>query len=274
MAGKFGILLITLLLLLGCGRSAGVEAALPDDAAVVPARQTVFAAASLTNAFTALGREFEAGHPGVRVTFNFAGSQQLAQQLAQGAPGDVFASANEQQMEAAVDSGRIAAGAVQTFVQNRLVIIFPADNPAGISRLQDLAKPGLKVLLAAAAVPVGQYSLDFLDKASQDPAFGSDFKERVLANVVSYEENVRSVLTKVALGEADAGIVYTSDVIGTGSENVVKLDIPDNLNAIASYPIARVTDSDRSHQAQAFVDFVLSAAGQQILADYGFIPVR
>jgi len=270
MPGKICALLISLFLSLGCGRPANVVL----DQGTLSATLTVFAAASLTDAFTEIGREFEAAHPGVRVTFNFAGSQQLAQQLAQGAPGDVFASANQQQMEAAVDSERIAAGAVQTFVQNRLVVIFPADNPAGISRLQDLANPGLKVLLAAAVVPVGQYSLDFLDKAGQETAFGPEFKEHVLANVVSYEENVRSVLTKVALGEADAGIVYASDVAGSGRDRVAKLAIPDTLNTVASYPIAAIDDSNQPELAQAFVAFVLLPAGQQTLSDHGFVPLQ
>ena len=277
MSDRFGSLLIGLLLMLGCGRPTGAisnQVATTANTAGASVTLTVFAAASLTNAFAEIGRDFEASHPGVRVTFNFAGSQQLAQQLAQGAPGDVFASANQQQMNAAVDSGRIATDTVQTFVQNRLVVIFPEDNPADIGQLQDLTKPGLKLILAAAEVPVGQYSLDFLDKAGQDTAFGIDFKENVLANVVSYEENVRSVFTKVALGEADAGIVYSSDVVGAGSGRVGKLNIPDPLNTVAGYPIAAIDDSNQPDLVHAFIAFVLSPAGQQILSDYGFIPVR
>jgi molybdate transport system substrate-binding protein len=245
------------------------------EAAIAPleaANLNVFAAASLTEAFNEIGQNFSAEHSGVTITFNFAGSQQLAQQLGQGAPADVFASANKTQMGVAIEAGRVVSGTERTFVRNRLVVIYPIDNPAGINQLQDLAKPGLKVVLAAKEVPVGQYSLDFLDKAIQDPAFNAAFKDAALSNVVSYEENVRAVLTKVALGEGDVGIVYTSDITGGGADNVGRLDIPDNLNTIATYPIAMVNDSSYPVQAQAFVDYVLSAAGQEVLAKYGFIP--
>ena len=235
---------------------------------------TVFAAASLTDAFTELGTQFEAAHPGSAVTFNFAGSNSLAQQIGQAAPADVFASANGAQMLVAIDTGRIVSGTQQTFVRNRLVVIVPTDNPGGVTALPDLGKPGLTVVLAAAEVPVGQYSLDFLDKAAADAAFAPGFKDAVLANVVSYEDNVRAVLTKVALGEADAGIVYSSDVTGESAGAVTKLDIPDALNTVASYPIAALSDSPHAALAQAFVDFVLSAAGQAVLTRYGFIAVK
>jgi molybdate transport system substrate-binding protein len=135
--------------------------------------------------------------------------------------------------------------------------------------LEDLAKPGVTVVLAAKEVPVGQYSLDFLAKASESGQFTAAYSETVLANVVSYEENVRAVLTKVTLGEADAGIVYTSDV-GPNTE-VGRIDIPDDLNTIATYPIAPVESSQNKELAQRFVDYVLGADGQQILTKYGFI---
>ena len=237
-----------------------------------PADLTVFAAASLTDAFNEIGQNFSAEHPGVTVTFNFAGSQQLAQQLGQGAPADVFASANKTQMLVAInEAGRVISGTERTFVWNRLVVIYPADNPTGITQLQDLAKPGLKLVLAAKEVPVGQYSLDFLNKANTDTAFSPTYRDDVLKNIVSYEENVRSVLAKVALGEGDAGIVYTSDISGTETDKVGRLDIPDNLNTVASYPIAGVSDSAYPIHAQAFVDYVLSPAAQEVLVKYGFI---
>ena len=159
---------------------------------------------------------FEADHPGVTAVFNFAGSQQLAQQINEGAPADVFASANKKQMDVVIEAGGIVSGTQQTFAKNRLVVIFPKDNPAGLAELKDLANPDSKLVLAAKEVPVGQYSLDFLDKAVADTAFGATFKDDVLKNVVSYEDNVKAVLTKVALGEADAGIVYLSDISGAG----------------------------------------------------------
>lgn len=237
-----------------------------------PADLTVFAAASLTEAFGEIGQNFSAEHPGVTVIFNFAGSQQLAQQLGQGAPADVFASANATQMNVTIAAGRVVSGTAQTFVRNRLAVIYPTDNPAKITQLQDLARPGVKVILAANEVPVGRYSLDFLNKAITDTAFGPTYMDDVLTNVVSYEENVKAVLTKIALGEGDAGLVYTSDITGEGADRVGRLDIPDNLNTIATYPLAVVSDSAYPTQAQAFVDYVLSSDGQAVLEMYGFIP--
>jgi molybdate transport system substrate-binding protein len=250
------------------GAPAATEPALAGEAGET---LIVFAAASLTDAFTEIGRAFEAANPGVTVAFNFAGSNQLATQIGEGAPADVFASANQAQMDAAVASGRIDPDAPAIFATNRLVVVYPADNPAGIASLPDLARPDTLIVLAAEAVPVGQYSLEFLDKAAADPAFDAGFKETVLDNVVSYEENVRSVLNKVALGEADAGIVYTSDLAGV--EGVASLEIPDALNVLAEYPIAPLNDSAQGETAAAFVSTVLDTVGQSILADYGFGPV-
>jgi molybdate transport system substrate-binding protein len=264
------LLLFTLLVIAACRPVAPASPSADTDSGQ---EIVVFAAASLTEAFSELGTMFSAAHPGSTVTFNFAGSQQLAQQLTSGAPADVFASANQKQMQVAADAGRIAAGAPQPFVHNRLVVVTPADNPAGITTLADLAKPGIKLVLADAAVPVGQYSLDFLAKASAQPGFTSTYSETVLANVVSYEDNVRVVLTKVQLGEADAGIVYTSDITGDARDAVQRLEIPDDLNVIATYPIAVVGDSAQLDRADQFVELVLSPEGQQVLAEYGFVPV-
>ena len=237
-----------------------------------PRTLTVLAAASLTGPFTELGLQFEAGHPDVKIAFNFAGSQQLAQQLALGAPADVFASASQKYMDAVLTSGRVAGGGDAAFANNRLVVIYPAANPAGLQKLQDLARPGLKLVLAAQGVPAGQYSLDFLDKAAHDPAFGAAYKEDVLKNVVSYEENVKAVLAKVSLAEADAGIVYLSDISQEAANQIGRLDIPHALNVIAAYPIAVISDSQNPDLAQAFVDLVLSPQGQAVLEKYNFIP--
>jgi molybdate transport system substrate-binding protein len=239
-----------------------------------PIDLTIFAAASLTDAFTAIQADFKIRYPHVTLVFNFGGSNALATQLAEGAPADVFASANNTQMNVAITGGRIVSGTQQTFVRNRLVVVVPQGNPGGVATLQDLAQPGLLLVLAAAEVPVGQYSLDFMDKAVLDPAFGASFKDDVLANVVSYEENVRSVLTKVSLGEADAGIVYTSDIAGEVASQVERLDIPDGLNTIASYPIAPTKDSAHASMAQVFVDYILAPEGQAVLAAFGFIPIQ
>jgi molybdate transport system substrate-binding protein len=265
---KKTILFVSILVLLLS--SACTPSAAPESS---PVTLNILAAASLTEAFQEIAPAFEAAHEGVTLQFNFAGSQQLAQQLANDAPADVFASANKKQMDVAVEAGRIAADAPVNFVQNRLVVVLPADNPAGITSLADLAKPGLKIVLAAKEVPVGQYALDFLAKADADVSLGSGYSAGVLANVVSYEENVKAVLTKVSLGEADAGIVYTSDA-ASATAGIVQIEIPDGLNVIAQYPIAVVADSMHSDLARAFVEWIQSTEGQKVLEKYGFLPVK
>jgi molybdate transport system substrate-binding protein len=250
----------------------GAEGSTNADDSVPAGEVIVFAAASLTDAFSEISTNFRADYAGVTITFNFAGSQQLAQQLAQGAPADVFASANARQMEVAIEEGRVVSGTQHLFVQNRLVVITPADNSAQIHTLHDLAKTEIKLVLAAAEVPVGAYSLDFLARASATVEYGEVYSQTVIANVVSYEENVRSVLSKVVLGEADAGIVYTSDIALDASQ-VNRIEIPDELNTVAAYPIAPIDDAENPALAQLFVDYVLSPDGQSVLADYGFIPI-
>jgi len=246
-------------------------AAVSPTAAPEPKTLTVLAAASLTESFSEMGKLFEANNPGVTVAFNFAGSQQLAQQLDQGAPADVFASASKKYMDAAVTSKRVSKYDAKTFVTNRLVVIFPKENPAGLKELKDLAKPGLKLDLADKSVPAGQYSLDFLGKAVKDPGFDLSFKDSVIKNVVSYETDVKAVVAKVSLGEVDAGIVYITDY-NAGADKLEKLDIPDALNTVATYPIAAISDSKNSDLANAFVGLVISPEGQKIMAKYGFVP--
>jgi molybdate transport system substrate-binding protein len=235
---------------------------------------TVMAAASLTAPFEQLGAQFEADHPGVTVQFNIAGSQQLAQQLAQGAQADVFASAGKKPMDTAVEAGRVSADAARPFAGNRLALVVPAANPAGLADLTGLAQPGLKLVLAAPEVPVGNYTLQLLELAAGDPAYGAAYREAVLANVVSYEENVKSVLAKVALGEADAGFVYVSDLTGQNGDQVREISIPESLNVTASYPIAALRDAPNAELAQAFVELVLSDEGQAVLQQANFLPAR
>ncbi len=254
-------------LLAACSSPGAPEAGKTQESLVV------FAAASLTGAFEELAGLFEAENPGVDVVLNFAGSQQLAQQLGQGAAADLFASANKPQMQAAIQAGRIVSGTQQIFAGNRLVVVTPVDNPAGLTSLQDLTKPGIKLVLAAREVPVGGYALDFLKKASASPQFAPGYDAAVLANVVSYEENVKAVLSKVALGEADAGIVYSSDVTPDVAPLVVRIQIPDELNTLAAYPIAPIADAPNPEMARRFLELVLSPEGQAVLASHGFIPV-
>lgn len=282
--------ILAVLLLVACGSSTATSAPstvaassavsavaspapAPAGAAAAGKTLTVFAAASLTEAFGELGTQFTAD-TGANVTFNFAGSQQLSQQLANGAPGDVFASANANEMTNAIAAGVVVSGTQQTFVRNRLVVIYPSGNPGQITQLQDLAKPGLKLDLAAEQVPVGQYTQQAFDNMSADPAFGADFKARVNANVVSLEQSVKSVVTKVSLDEADAGIVYRSDVTPAVDARIDMLDIPDQFNQLAAYPIAAIKVPPAGPElAQQFVDFVLSDQGQAVLERYNFIPV-
>lgn len=231
---------------------------------------SILAAASLTEPFQEIGALFQKENPSVTVVFNFAGSQQLAQQLVEGAAADVFASANLKHMNEAIENGRVADNTILIFATNQLVVIAPLDNPARLQSLTDLTRENVKIVLAAEAVPVGKYSLEFLDKAAQKGDFPSTYKEDILANVVSYENNVKAVLTKVLLGEADAGIVYTSDIDGETSGKVLQIPIPSHLNVIAEYPIAVVSDSSNTITAQAFVDFIMSKTGRDILAQHGF----
>lgn len=254
--------------LTGCGASA---APAPDP--VIENQKTtltVFAAASLTEAFTEIGAAFDAANPGITTTFNFAGSQALRTQIEEGAPADVFASASGKEMET-LETGRfVDAGVSQVFLTNKLVVIQPADNPASLKKLEDLAKPGIKIVLAAEEVPVGKYARQALDL--MDAAFGAAFKDKVLANVVSNEDNVKQVVAKVLLGEADAGIVYVSDVVA--APELRSTEIPPDLNVIAKYPIAPLLRSENAELAAKFIEYVLSAEGQAVLSKWGFAPVK
>jgi molybdate transport system substrate-binding protein len=253
--------------------SAPAPTAMAEQAAApaaAGAELMVFAAASLTTAFKEIGQQFGAAN-GATVTFNFAGSDQLATQITQGAPADVFASANNKQMDVVIAAGEIVGGE-RPFVRNRLVVVYPKDNPAKLAALKDLANPGVKLVLANKSVPVGAYALDFLAKATKLPEYTETYSPTVLENVVSYEENVKAVLSKITLGEADAGIVYTTDAATSKADGIGTLDIPDELNTIATYPIAATKNAKNADLAKKFVDFVLSPDGQHILVEYGFIP--
>jgi len=262
-------LLMTMLLALGLvpamrGSSLGAE--VPR----VQGELTIFTAASLTDAFKDMAAQIEPANPGTKLTFNFAGSPTLRTQLAQGARADVFASADEPNMTGAQQDGTIS-GQPQIFARNVLVVIVPAKNPAGIQTLQDLAKPNIKLILTNKEVPVGNYARQALEKMSQDAAFGANFSKRVLANLVSEETNVRQVASKVQLGEADAGIVYSTDVTPALRDAVRVVQIPPEFNVIAKYPIAVVKGAQNEAGARAFIAYVLSPAGQAILVRHGFL---
>ena len=238
------------LVLAGCGgdEPSGGNAASPGEL-------RVFAAASLTAAFGKLGERFTAANGGTKVTFNFAGSQALATQIRQGAPADVFASADTTNMDKVKD----LVGTPQSFASNLLQIVVEKGNPKGVKGLDDLARSDLKVVLAAEEVPAGKYAKQVLDQAG------------VRVQPVSQEDNVKAVVTKVALGEADAGIVYVTDVTA-GGDKLEGVDIPTEQNVVATYSMATVKASRNQDQAQAFVDLVRSAEGQGVLESFGFLP--
>ena len=239
-------------------------------AAPAPSTLTVYAAASLTDAFRDLGRTLEAAHPGLTVQFNFAGSQQLALQIEQGAPADVFASADQRWMSYAAEKG-LVAGESAIFARNRLVAIVPRTNPARIRGLPDLARKGIKIVVAAEAVPAGKYSREALENLSTAPGFAPDYAGRVLANVVSQEENVKAVVAKVQLGEADAAVVYSTDATPHVRDQLQIIQVPDPLQTLATYPIA-VAKGNNSAGGEAFVAYVLGPQGQATLARWGFLP--
>jgi len=230
---------------------------------VAPGTVRVLAATSLTEAFGELAAAFEANRPGTRVELTFAGSQVLRTQIEQGAPADVFASADHEHAEALVRAGLL--GPVRVFARNRLVVVTPAEG-ARVLSLADLVRPGTRVVLAGPSVPAGRYAAVALRRLDAEGGLGAGFGARVRANVVSEETNVRATLSKVALGEADAGFVYATDA-ASASGKVRVLDLP--VDVVAEYPIG-VLAGARSPAAAAFVDLVLGERGQAILRRHGF----
>lgn len=241
-------------LLAGCG---GTSQPAVSSGAALSGSITVFAASSLTAAFGTIGGDFQKAYPGSTVHFSFAGSSTLVGQIQQGAIGDILASADQPNMQKLVNAG-LTSGSPSIFARNKLQIVVPAGNPKHVSGLADLGRSGLIVVLCAPAVPCGHYAAQALQKAS------------VTVKPASEETDVKAVLTKVALGEADAGIVYVTDVKAAGSQ-VKGIDIPDALNVIADYPIVVLKDSQNIALARAFIGY-LHANGQKTLARYGFLP--
>ncbi len=231
----------------------------------------VFAASSLYDALTEAVDTFEVAWPGLRVHGHFAGSQQLVAQLGHGAYADVLITADGIQMERAVRDSLVRPGDVFLFAANRLCIIAPAGNPSGLRSWQDLGRPGITLIMAAAEVPAGRYSRAFLEKATE--AGGNEWARTVLRNIVSHETNARSIRTKVMLGEADAGLAYCSDTAGLTPEEIHTIQIPPALNIAATYPAAVLSHSFYPAEARAFIDFLLSPRGQSLLSRHGFSPV-
>ena len=243
--------LVSVTFLAACGSSGSPSASLTGT-------DSVFAAASLTDSFKALGSAFQIAHPGTTVQFNFAGSPTLVTQIEQGAAADVFASADTTNMDK-LNADGLTRGAGQVFAHNKLEIVVAAGNPRHITGLADLAKPGVIYITAAATVPAGKYALQVLASAG------------VKVTPKSLETDVKSVVSKIELGEADAGIVYVTDVKAAGSK-VTGVPFPDSVNVIATYPIVAVKGAaQNSNLAEAFIAYVLSADGQAKLQSFGFL---
>jgi molybdate transport system substrate-binding protein len=246
------------LLLAGCGSSSATSASSTtsgSSSGPVSGTVNVFAAASLKDAFTTLGQQFEAAHPGTKVVFSFGPSSGLATQITHGAPADVFASASTKNMDQVVTAGQ--ALSPTNFASNVMEIAVPAKNPARITQLSDLAKSGVKVALCQAAVPCGSTAAKVLTNA------------KLTLTPVSEEVDVNAVLTKVTLGEVDAGLVYVTNVRAAG-DKVKGIDIPSAVNASTTYPIATLTKAPNKATAQAFTSYVLSAGGTSVLTTAGF----
>jgi molybdate transport system substrate-binding protein len=256
MGNRF-VLLVSAVLLAACGGTVGAASSSPSSSSL-SGYINVFAAASLTASFNALGNAFHQAHPGVGVNFNYAGTPTLVTQIEQGAPADVFASADTTNMDKLTADG-YTSGTSKVFARNQLEIVVAPGNPKGITGLADLAKPGLIYISEAPTVPAGKYSLQALATAG------------IKVTPKSLETSVTAVISKIELGEADAGIVYTTDIQAAGSK-VQGVPIPAADNVIATYPIVEVKGTKSSDVANAFIDYVLSSTGQSTLASFGFLP--
>ncbi|GIG87324.1 molybdate ABC transporter substrate-binding protein [Plantactinospora endophytica] len=243
--------------LAGCGGGDDAGSPQPEGSgSAVTGSVTVFAAASLTESFTQIGKDFEAANPGVKVTFSFAGSSALATQINQGAPADVFASAAPTNMKVVTDAGN-GDGAPTTFVRNQLVIAVPKGNPNGVTGLTDLTKPDAKVALCAEQVPCGAAAKKALDAAS------------VKLTPVTLEQDVKAALSKVKLGEVDAALVYRTDA-KSATADVDGIEFPESAGAINDYPIVVLKNAPNKTAAQAFIAYVLSDTGKSVLTAAGF----
>jgi molybdate transport system substrate-binding protein len=255
------VLSLLLLLLTACGAQGNVT----TTPTATPISLNVSAAASLTESFNDIKTAYQVSHHNITITYNFAGSQILEQQIANGAPCDVFASADQTNMQKAASANLV--GPDHIFARNKLVVIVPASNPAHINSLHDLAKSGVKIAIGAPSVPVGKYTLQMLDNLSKTAGYGESYVRSVKKNVVSQEDNVKAIVQKVSLGTVDAGIVYATDL----TKQVTVIDIPESANVIAKYPIAVAKKSAHASEAEVFVQYILSSDGQAILAKYHFL---
>jgi len=258
--------LAALLFVLAACSSAGASPSVAPAAA--PADFTIYGAASLKGALEAAKAAYETAYPGTTVTISADSSSALETQIEQGAPADVFLSADTTNPKKLVDAG-LADGAAVIFAGNRLTVIVPTANPAGIATPADLAKPGVKVIAAGDEVPITRYATQLVDNLSRESGYPDDFAVRYATNVASREDNVKAVVAKIELGEGDAGVVYVTDA--KASAKVATVDVPDSANVAATYSGVVVKASGNVPAARAFLDWFAGPDGQAILSTFGFL---
>ena len=276
------VVLVSVLLLAACsgaGASPSPSAAAsvaPTTAAYVsaapsaePVELTIYGAASLKGALEAAKAAYETAYPGTTVTLSTGSSAALETQIEQGAPADVFLSADTTNPKKLVDAG-LADGAAVTFAGNELTVIVPTDNPAGITSPKDLARSGVKVIAAGDEVPITKYATQLVDNLAKEAGYPADFAAKYTANIASKEEDVKSVVAKIEIGEGDAGIVYVTDA--KASTKVTTIDVPPSANVPATYAGVVVKASKNAAAAKAFLDWFAGPDGQAILSSFGFQP--
>jgi molybdate transport system substrate-binding protein len=262
------VALLIVIFLTGC--SALPPTSAPDAAPAASDAVTlkVFAPSSMTDAAKELAAAYETANPGVKLAIEIGHSPTQRLQLTQGATGDVFITASQKDMDDAVTDGSVGSGAARVFAMNQLTVVLPPENPANLASLEDLANDGIRLLVAVVDTPIGKVTLTSMDKMEQQ--LGPGFKDRVLANVVSNEAGVKPIVSKLQLGEADAGVVFVTDAVAAPA--LKTLEIPPELNVITQLNIAPLATAPNPEEAAAFVAFVTSADGQTILKKWGFLP--
>lgn len=272
------VMVIAAIAFAGCtGTTTGTDTPAQTAVTQTPSAEqitlTVFTAASLTGAVTDISDAYEAENSNVKVDPVFDGSQALRTQIEQGAQPDIFVSANTKHMNALVNAGYMDNDTVQLFLENSLAVIVPADNPANITTLFDLANPDLKIVMGTKDVPFGSYTREILGKMANSTEYGQEYADAVYANVVSEETSVATVVPKLLLGEADAAFVYKSDVSKDYGDQITQIAIPAEFNVIAKYPLGILADSKQKDEAEKFIVFVRGTNGSAILKSYGFDPI-
>jgi molybdate transport system substrate-binding protein len=269
------LVLVFLLLLVGCSSptptASPTPAASPTMAPIAPPKNIslkIFAPSSLTDAAKDITAAFEAANPGVKLAIEFGHTPTQRLQFTQGATGDVFITASQKDMNDAVADQTIESGKPKVFASNQLVVVLPAKNPANVEKLEDLANPKVRVLVAVVDTPIGKVTLDMLDK--WDKQFGSGYKAKVLANVVSNESGVKPIISKIKLAEADAGIVYVTDAVG--APDLKTIAISAELNMVTQLNVAPIAKAANPEQAASFTAFLMSPEGQALLKKWGFLP--